>query len=253
MTPTKILIVEQDIPTVERLIAKLYRRGYMVCGVAASGEAAVEKAAIEKPDLVLVEIALKGDMDGVETAERIRSETGAPVVFLASRLDGRTMERAKIAEPHGFVFKPFDERELYTAVDLALHRAESERKIKESEFKFRTIADFSPDWIFWFGPDGRFLYNSPSCRTICGFDRKDFEKNPLLFFEIILPEDRRRVESKFETARKSSSFFEEYYRIETAAGQIKRIGQNCAPIFSLAGEWMGIRGANRDITGWKKP
>ncbi len=253
MTPTKILIVEDDYGIVEVLIAKLCEKGYLVCAVADEGKAAVEMAISEKPDLVLMDIVLKGKMDGIEAAERIRLEAGAPVVYLTAHIGGEILERAKLTEPYGFIMKPVNDDELFAAIETCLYKAEQDRIVRERELKFRTMVDTSPDWEFWIGPDDNFLYNSPSCEAISGFSMEDFAKNPYLFFETVHEKDQKKVASSFKNAKKSGMPFELEYRIATSQGEEKRIGQKCVPVFSQSGEWAGVRGTNRDITAAQKP
>lgn len=117
-----VLVVEDENIVAMEIQDRLKRMGYAVCGVVAYGEAAVEEARKKRPDLVLMDIKLKGKMDGVEAAELIQSEIGIPVVFLTANSDDQTFLRAKLTEPFGFLLKPFQERELKTSVDLALYR-----------------------------------------------------------------------------------------------------------------------------------
>ena len=252
MTPTKILIVEDEFSLVEILIAKLSKRGYTVCAVADTAKAAVEQARKEAPDLVLMDILLKGKRDGIDAAEQIRSECGTPVVYLTAHLDSRLLERAKITEPFGYILKPINERELFAVMELALYKAETERRLKESELKFRTVADFAQDWELWVAPDGRFLYSSPSCERITGFDREDFMANPELFFEIMHQEDAKKVRSKFEKMKKGNAPGNIEYAIATSSCRKKWVRLACTPVFSEIGESNGLRVTIRDITEERK-
>ena len=96
----------------------------------ASGEDAVRKAGENRPDLVLMDIMLKGEMNGTEAAEQIQDRFNIPVVYLTAYSDPTTLERAKVSEPFGYVLKPFEERELHLAIEMALykHAAEDERR-----------------------------------------------------------------------------------------------------------------------------
>ena len=85
------------------------------------------------PDLVLMDIFLKGDMDGIQAAEQIRTRYDIPVIFLTAFADPRTLQRAKVTEPFGYILKPFEERELLTAIEMALYKHGMEKKLKDSE------------------------------------------------------------------------------------------------------------------------
>ncbi len=137
MANAQVLVVE-DASIIAKDIQDMLRRlGYAVSAVASSGEEAVQKAAETHPDLVLMDIVLKGDMDGVEAAQQIRDRFHIPVVYLTAYADEDTLQRAKITEPFGLILKPFEERELHAAIEMALykHKAEEERErlIRELE------------------------------------------------------------------------------------------------------------------------
>ena len=130
MANAQVLVVE-DASIIAKDIQDILRRlGYAVPVVVSSGEKAIQKAAEMHPDLVLMDIMLKGDMDGVEAAQQIRDRFHIPVVYLTAYADEDTLQRAKIAEPFGYILKPFEERELHAAIEMALykHKAEEERE-----------------------------------------------------------------------------------------------------------------------------
>ena len=102
--------------------------GYTVTGVASSGEDAISKAESTFPDVVLMDIMLKGDMDGVEAAREIRERFDVPVVYLTAYSDNNILERAKRTEPFGYIIKPFDEKDLYSSIEIALHRQRKEKE-----------------------------------------------------------------------------------------------------------------------------
>ncbi len=121
----RILVVEDENIVAKDLAQTLTSLGYQVCGVAASGEDAVRAAHECRPDLVLMDIRLRGDIDGIEAARRIHEEMETPVVFLTAHADQATLERAAAAEPSGYVLKPFDDHDLHVTLMVALyeHRA----------------------------------------------------------------------------------------------------------------------------------
>ena len=125
-----LLIVEDEAIVAADLKATLERSGYTVLGPAESGEAAVEIAAEQHPDLILMDIRLAGEMDGIEAAARIRQQLHLPVVFLTAHSDEATLSRARESAPLGFLLKPFNERELRTTIEIAIHRHELEEKLR---------------------------------------------------------------------------------------------------------------------------
>lgn len=143
----KILVVED-----ERIIAmdirnSLMRMGYEVLGIVSSGEKALEKVQQVKPDLVLMDIVLKGDMDGIEAGEKILHEFNVPVVYLTSHTDPSTLERAKKTNPFGYVVKPFEERDLHTTLEIALSRAQVEAEMTKNLLRERELLELRSRFV----------------------------------------------------------------------------------------------------------
>ena len=116
MAKTRILVVEDEHVVAEDIKESLQALGYDVSAVAYSGEEAVEKAEETNPDLVLMDIVLKGETNGISAAGQIRSRLDIPVVYLTAYADEKTIERAKLTEPFGYIVKPFDLNYLETCV-----------------------------------------------------------------------------------------------------------------------------------------
>jgi PAS domain S-box-containing protein len=139
MPDAMILIVEDEAIVAEDLTKKLQHLGYAIAGTTGLGEEAINLTRDRRPSLVLMDINLAGAMDGIEAAERIRREYDAPVVFLSALTDRGTLDRAKLAEPFGFILKPFEDRDLESHIEMALYRHRAERKIRESEARYRSL------------------------------------------------------------------------------------------------------------------
>ncbi len=144
MAARKILVVEDEFMVAKYLQFRLPKLGYNVAGVVSSGEAALEKAAETQPDLILMDINLKGKMDGVEAAAQIRTLFNIPVVYLTACADEQTLNRAGSAEPFGYLLKPFRDKQLQTTIEIALHRHQAEARLRvglETEEKLRKKAE----------------------------------------------------------------------------------------------------------------
>ena len=128
----KILIVEDEAIVAKDIANKLERLGYTISGSTAQAEEALVLAREQQPDLVLMDIRLRGAMDGVEAAERMRRECDLAVIFLTAHSDRTTLNRAKQAEPFGYIIKPFETRDLEIHIEIALYKHQSERKLRES-------------------------------------------------------------------------------------------------------------------------
>jgi two-component system cell cycle sensor histidine kinase/response regulator CckA len=140
--PPRILIVEDERIVARMLQRKLARFGYAIAGVTAFGEEAVHMAALDRPDLVLMDIRLKGDIDGIQAATEIRT-LDIPVVFLTAHADDETLRLAKVTEPFGYVLKPFQERELQIVIEMALYKHAAERdrhRLEEQARRVQSIA-----------------------------------------------------------------------------------------------------------------
>lgn len=136
---TTILVVEDEAIVAEDIKNSLQMAGYNVPATASSGEDAIKKVKEFNPAIVLMDIVIKGDIDGIETAKRIRSGFDVPVVYLTAFSDEKTIERAKITEPFGYIIKPFNKRELSITVEMALYKHRIEEELKNSKKFFENI------------------------------------------------------------------------------------------------------------------
>lgn len=131
MADISIMIVEDEAITALELQAQLEDWGYGVPAIAMTGKEALEKAEETQPDLVLMDIVLKGDMDGIEAAQQIRARYDIPVVYLTAYADKNTLARSKVTEPYGYILKPFDDRELQVVISIALYKHSVEKQLRK--------------------------------------------------------------------------------------------------------------------------
>jgi len=173
MAKTEILIVEDERITAEDIRLSLGGLGYAVTGMASSGEEAIRKAEELHPDLVLMDIVLGGDMDGIEAAEIIRARFNIPVVYLTAYADEKTLERAKVTQPFGYILKPFDGRELRSNIEMALYRHKMEREVRESEEKYRTLFEGAPDGVEVLDRQGYIVDCNRAEELLLGYSREE--------------------------------------------------------------------------------
>ncbi|ADU67262.1 diguanylate cyclase [Desulfurispirillum indicum] len=192
MQQTRVLIVEDESIVALDIKSTLKNLGYDVAGICAYGEEAVKAVEDLSPHLVLMDIVLKGDMDGIEAAEIIRQRFHVPVVFLTSHADKQTLERAKITKPFGYIIKPFDDREIHSNIEMALHSHDVEKRLRESEELFRVLAENSVAGIFIVEND-RFVYANPEFLKITGYSADELEQIP--FSQLLCNEFRYIAES----------------------------------------------------------
>ena len=188
----QILIVEDESIVALDIQNRLRRLGYLVPTFVATGEDAIAQIAATSPDLVLMDIKLKGGMDGIEAAQHIKEKYGIPVIYLTAFADEITLQRAKLTEPFGFLLKPFEERELLAAIRMALYRSQAERQLKESEQKFRSVIEQSTDGIVMINEEGRIVEWNTAQEQITGWTREQVIDQPIWDIQFQLqPQDTK--------------------------------------------------------------
>jgi PAS domain S-box-containing protein len=202
---TRILIVEDEGIVAKDLAHTLERLGYGVIGIVSSGEQAIDEAAGSQPDLVLMDIKLNGAVDGIEAAEQIRIRLDVPVVYLTAYADERTLQRAKVTEPFGYVLKPFQKTELRSAIEMALYRHEMERRLKESERRFRSLIENASDVITLLDGDRTIRYISPAVDKVLGYEPESLVDRDMLDF--LHPHDAARIKRVMAEASREPSVF----------------------------------------------
>ncbi len=131
MNSEKILVVDDEWTIAKQICGDLNNFGYEVCSTASTGDGAVRKVEEERPDLILMDIVLKGKMNGIEAAERIALQFDIPVIYLTAYTKKEYIERAKQTKPFGYLVKPFKEHELYSNIEMALYKHRVDKEIKD--------------------------------------------------------------------------------------------------------------------------
>jgi len=174
-----ILIVEDEGIIARDIRQQLTELGYQVVGDTPTGEEAIVLTEQLKPNLVLMDIHLAGKMDGIEAAQAIRKRFGTPVVFLTAFAGGETLERAKLTEPFGYIIKPFDERYLHTAIEMALYKHRAETQMRRAYDEQATILRTALDGFFMADWQGRLLDVNESSCAMLGYSREELLKMSL--------------------------------------------------------------------------
>lgn len=130
MTKANVLVVEDEFIVSKDIQSSLKKLGYNVVGAAPSGEKALEILETEQPDVVLMDIMLKGEMNGIETAEIVKNQYSIPVIYLTAYADEATLSKAKVTEPYGYILKPFKEIDLHTSIEMALYKHKKELEVE---------------------------------------------------------------------------------------------------------------------------
>jgi PAS domain S-box-containing protein len=194
---TRILLVEDDSLIAEDIKVIVENFGYSILWIASTARAAIENADKFKPDLIMMDIVLDGEMDGIEAAEKIKARVDIPIVYLTAHADENTLERAKKTEPYGYVLKPFQEQELKTVIDTALYKHGMERKVKESEERYRTLIEGSLQGV-GVTQDFRIVFANQAFAEIFGYCIDEMLKlTQEKMKRLIHPEDRELVWNRF--------------------------------------------------------
>lgn len=376
MADVNILLVEDDAVEALDLKRTLESYGYTVPYMASRCEEAVTKSLELMPDLVLVDIILKGEKSGIDVASEI-SNLNIPVIYITAHSEESTVQKARLTRPYGYLVKPFNRIELKFAIEFALYKSNQEKKLRESEENFRaiaenanegviiasekgkhvyanqmaaeisgytieellkttmadlahpdefnkhidrhktfieggtvspsfetrlvrkdgdivpveftaaktiwkgkpaalalfhnisdrkktenalkesrqqfkTVADFTYDWEYWIGPDGNYVYISPSCERITGYTIDEFLNDPNLMLKITHPDDLDKIKVHIENELTTKQLISFEYRIINKDGNERWIAHICQPIYDDSGLFLGRRASNRDITEQKK-
>ncbi len=255
MSNVKILVVEDESIVAMDIKHRAEGLGYSVTGITPSGEGAIQKAAETLPDLVLMDIVLKGDMDGVEAAQKIRDSLDIPVVYLTAYSDEKTLKRAKVTEPFGYIIKPFEDRELHSAVEVALYKHKMESKLKESEKWLSTTLESIGDAVIATDENGKIKFMNPVSMDITGWGEGEaMGKNLNEVFNIIKEGSGAPIDNPVSNVIESNQIIDlkEPTILVTKDNKKVPIDDSTAPIRDKAGNIIGVALVFRDITERRK-
>lgn len=174
MKQSTILVVEDERIVAADLRGSLQDLGYRVPAIATSGESAIKMAIQYHPDLILMDIFLDGDMTGIEAAGLIHLVLDVPIIFLTAFSDTAIIEQAKIVEPYGYILKPYGEQEVRTSIEIALYHHAMNKKLKESESRFRSMFEGNRAAMLLIAPEnGAILDANPAAAEFYGYSRKE--------------------------------------------------------------------------------
>jgi PAS domain S-box-containing protein len=251
MEKPQLMVVEDEGLVALSLQKKLVNLGYRVPAVAMSGEEAIKMALEVRPNLILMDIKLKGEMDGITAAGRIQTELDLPIIYLSAYSDSGTVDKAKMTQPHGYLVKPFEERELRTTIETALYKHSMEKKLKARERWYATTLRSIGDGVITTTPHGDVTFVNPVAEKLTGWPEEDSLGRAISeVFHIVDEKTRNEMQSPLKQAIEEKGVVE----LPGQAALISRDGterfiDDCAaPIVDDRGDTLGAVLIFRDVS-----
>jgi len=253
MASANILVVEYDSIVARDIKQSLEKLGFTLAGIACSGEDAIKLTELTKPDAILMDIRLKGEMDGIEASKKINERFSIPIIYLSASQDKHTIEKSKQTKPYGYLLKPVNERDLNACLRMALYRFDTEKKLRESEERYFRLTENARDMIFRISIiNGIYEYVNKASFDLTGYTPQEFYSTPMLIEKIIHPDWKNYFRALWERMKEGSvpEIFE--YQIINKAGETKWLNQRNVLIKNDSNVPAALEGIVTDVTGRKK-
>lgn len=179
MDKIRILIVEDESLVARDIENMAVSQGYEVCGIASTGDQSIEMAAEFQPDLILMDVIIKGSLDGISTAEKIWDFYRIPIIYVTAYADEHTLKRAKITEAFGYILKPFDERELKIAIEMAYYKSRMGTKLREREEWLSALLKSIGDGVIATDKNGAITFMNPLAERLTAWKQEEALRLPL--------------------------------------------------------------------------
>ncbi|MEA1906495.1 MAG: PAS domain S-box protein [Euryarchaeota archaeon] len=250
MRKARILIVEDEAVVAENLEMAIIDSGYDVVGRASSADAAVNAASELKPDLILMDIVLRGQKNGIDASCEIKEKLDIPVIFLTAYSDLKLVDKAKSTEPYAYIVKPFREEQLFAPIEMALYKSQIEKRLKDSEAKFRDLAELLPQTVFETDERGNLAFTNRAGFDCFGYTPDDFEGG-LTILQMLSPEDRDRAKENTGKVMRGEHPNDREYLVQRKDGSTFPAIIYSTPIIR-ENKPVGLRGVLVDITERKR-
>jgi len=230
-----ILIVEDEIIIANDIKRALQKFNYNIIDIVKSGETAIKTVEKTKPDLVLVDILLEGTLDGIDITNTIQSEHNVPVIYLTAYSDQRTLNEAKLTAPYGYISKPFEDKELYSAIEMALYKFQLDQVLKDAKYKIEKLHHIAIELATCESDKTIFRTTEKALKEIFGITKYAFYK---------------RIEDKLilQTEKPMKIFKSKYNIAEGVIGKIFSLDDMCicssqTEIEAIEPSWKNIHSA----------
>jgi PAS domain S-box-containing protein len=242
----KILVVDDEVIIAAELEDRLAAMGYQVIGLATSGREAVDLAQSLQPDLIIMDIMMPGELDGIEAAAIIRNNWDIPTLFLSAFGDGELIERAKQAIPAGYILKPFQEIQIAAAIEIALHKNELEKQLKVSEARYRAVVEDQSELICRFAPNLQICFvNEAFCRFFAD-SPESFIGNS--FMEGIERQYGKKLKEALESLSVAFPTGTVEHPVFLAGGPLRWLQWSIRAIYDSCGQLVEYQSVGRDVT-----
>ncbi len=244
-----VLVVEDERIVARDLQLSLNDLGYRVPVTVASADEAIRAASDTCPDLVLMDMRIKGDVDGIETAHLLRTRFGVPVVYLTAYADDHTLARAKRTEPYGYLLKPIKLEELKSAVEIALYKHATDRRLRDRERWFSTTLRSIGDAVISTDAARHVTFMNPVAETLTGWRADDAKGRPLADVVRLFDErTRAEIENPVGQAMREGGVIRVDASLQRKQGDARHVVDSSSPIVDEAGGLMGAVVVLQDVS-----
>jgi PAS domain S-box-containing protein len=245
----QVLVVEDERVVAKDLQRTLINLGYEVPITVATADDAIRAASERAPDLVLMDVRIKGARDGIEAGEILKSQFDVPVVYLTAYADQQTVARAKLTQPHAYLLKPVKVDELRTAVEIAIYKHEMERRHRERERWFATTLRSIGDAVISTDAEGCITLMNPMAETMTGFQTSEVRGKRLSEIVRLVDESTHEaVEDPVAQVLRAGQVVHVRGAIVARAGEQCIIADSAAPILDETGKLVGVVVVFRDVS-----
>ncbi|MES9967456.1 MAG: PAS domain-containing protein, partial [Sedimenticola sp.] len=247
-SPCRILIVEDDSLFANNLKIHLLKNGYEVVGILSTAEDALEQFTTLAPHLVLMDIVLDGEMDGIQAAQLVRTRHSVPVLYLTVYSDEEFAARAMVTEPYAYILKPFNERELTLTIEMALFKHKVEQRLAESHAHLEEAQRVGQMGSWDWNITQNTLHWSKEIYRIFGIKEKEFDATYEAFLNTVHPDDRQTVINSVDATLKGGQPYSIDHRIVVPDGSIKIVHEQAEVQYDEEGCAIRMTGTVQDIT-----
>ena len=255
MEKKKIFVVEDESIVSLEIQSRLKSLGYAISGAAASGDEAIRKVIDLKPDLILMDIRIKGEIDGIETAAEIKKIYDIPIIFLTAYADPVTIQRAKIADPFGYIIKPFEERELNISIEIALYKDHTQKLIREKDKWLSAILRSVGDAVIATDTLGKIKFINQVAERLTGYTKEEaINKELCSIFKIRSEATKEYVTNPVQKVMQTGDIvgLANHTELISKDGSVYPIADSGSPIRNENGNITGVVVVFQDLSYYKK-